>query len=312
MRWYFLGAVKNYYLSQVKKKGDRDVVKSLFENIFHIISFDNVFVLDDKIVVNEHHFLKIKDLLKYYVLGESATANIYSVKFDWSEVNEIESYDNDYILAVYTKNFVKPSKSALRDSIRRKIGKFKKHVDNLNVIKTKNKIVSFDFEYSDVSVSGITEVGISIYYPQIDKKESYHYIVESDKPLSKRRKNLGKEFCFGITEKVGLTKVMKLLSLEIESADLILGHDLINEFNIMGKSPKWEKIIDTKYCDVVLNDREQYFSLENILKYYGIKTAFLHNAGNDAAYTIDLVMMMINQTKNNLLDNYINKENMVC
>lgn len=56
-----------------------------------------------------------------------------------------------------------------------------------------------------------------------------------------------------------------------------------------------DKIIDTKYCDVVLNKREQYFSLENILRYYGFKTAFLHNAGNDAAYVVDLLLKMKNQ-----------------
>tara|TARA_B100002019_G_C21232503_1_gene580852 strand:- start:117 stop:1040 length:924 start_codon:yes stop_codon:yes gene_type:complete len=302
MRWYFLGAVKNFYLSQVKQPNDRDTVKSLFENIFHILSFNSIMVLDGKLMLSEKDLLKIKELLKYYVLGSKAMANMYPVNFKWSDVKEVESYNNDYILDVYTKNFVKPSENALKESIEKKMGTFRKHVHNLKKINQSKKILSFDFEYSDVNVSGITEVGMTIYYPQIDSIDSYHYIIENKKPMSKRRKNLGKEFCFGETEKITINKAMHLLSKEIESSDFILGHDLINEFNIMGKHPDWKRIIDTKYCDVVLNKRDRYFSLENILKFYGVKTAFLHNAGNDAAYVMDLTLRMLNQKRISLFN----------
>lgn len=295
MDWYFLGAVKNYYLSQNIHENSRETVKSLFENLFHIVFFEKVLVLNDKLLVSKNDLNKIHNVFKYYIKSYNSWSRIHKVNFHLDDVKEVESYENDYILEVYTKNFVKPSLTALRESIERKMDNFKKHVSNLQSISLVDKIVSFDFEYSDINIGGISEVGISVYYPKKDEKESYHYIINNDRRLSKRRVNLGKEFRFGSSEKVSIEKAMSLLNREMQTSDFIIGHDLINEFNILNIEPDWDKIIDTKYCDVVLNKREQYFSLENILRYYGFKTAFLHNAGNDAAYVVDLLLKMKNQ-----------------
>ena len=304
MRWYYLGAVKSFYLCQNVYSESRDTMKSLFENVFNVINFSHVKCIDGKLAINDLDLNKIDGLFKYYIKSYNDQIKLYEISENPDEYSEIESYSNDFILSVYTKNFVKQSINDLSNSINKKRDIFFKHINNLKEIYNSEKIVSFDFEYSDNCINCISEIGITIYYPKQDIKENYHFIINELKSVSKRRMHLSKHFKFGESKRVPLFYALSILNHHLDTSDFITGHDLVNEFKILGKYPNWSKVIDTKFCDIIINNRDCYFSLENIMKFYGFKTAFLHNAGNDSNYVMEVILNMYDEIEEKVAVNF--------
>lgn len=297
MNWYYLGAIKSYYLCQTVYSDSRETMKALFESIFNIVKFDKAVCVDGKIAVSANDLKKIDDIFKYYIQSYTKTSRLYPVEVSIEDYPEIESYNNDFIMAVYTKNFVKQSIDDLGRSIHKKRDVFQRHVNNLKNLYSVNKIVSFDFEYNDNNLESISEIGVSVYYPKQDIKENYHFIITDKQRRSKKRLHLSRHFKFGESKHTPLFYALAFLKRHLKTADYITGHDLVNEFNILKEYPDWNKIIDTKFCDVIINDRKLYFSLTNIMRLYGFKTAFMHNAGNDAAYVMELLLNMFDEVK---------------
>lgn len=292
MRWYSLSSVKSYYLCQKLYLDSRDTVKCLFSNLFNIIDFEKVLVLNDKLIINETDLNKINSLFKYYIYEYNTWSKLHSISFSHSETKELESYDNNFVIAEYTKNFVKEQPFNLQDIVVKKNKLFKRHVDNLENLFNVDKVVSFDFEYNGTKVTDISEIGITVFYPKKDITEHFHYIINSNINKGRKRINLEKHFKFGKSEHVHILKAINILNKHILEADFIVGHDLINELNILDIAPDWDKIIDSKFCDVFINQRTTYFSLEGVLSYYGFKISYLHNAGNDAAMVMQLLEFM--------------------
>ncbi len=294
MKWYILGAVKSYYLCQsIFNENCRELMKELFNNLFNIIHFEKILVDDDKLLVNENDLEKIHNLFHYYIQSYHHDRNVYPVTVS-DDAYEVESYSNDFILNEYTRNFVRSTKVSLEDIFKKKEKQdlFKRHLAHLSDIHNKKRIISFDFEYNNNCVQGITEIGLSVYYPQSNTFEYKHYIINSNLNKGKKRLQLEQFFQYGESEHIHIIKALNILRNEIKNADYIIGHDIINEFKILKIQPDWDKIVDTKFCDVFLNQRKCYFSLGNILKCYGFKCNYLHNAGNDAALALQLTLVM--------------------
>lgn len=289
MRWYALSSIKSFYLCQNLYEESRETVKTLFANLFNIIDFNKVMVLKDKLIIDEKDLNKIDNLFKHYIKEYNDWSKLYHIEESIEDVAELDCYNNDFVITEYTKNFVKEQPFNLQEIVARKRHLFVRHVNNLEKLYQKDKIVSFDFEYNGNNSDSISEIGISIFYPKKNEKEYFHYIIDSNHNKGKKRINLEKHFKFGKSEKVHILKALNILHKHINDADFICGHDLINELNILGLAPDWNKIIDTKFCDVVINNRDTYYSLEGILSYYGMKVSYLHNAGNDAAMVIELI-----------------------
>jgi hypothetical protein len=305
MLWYSLGAVKNYYLSQTFHNDNcRDTVKQLFANLFHIVTFEDILVHDEKLLINEHDLKKIDDVIKYYI---SRFSFIYKVNpiYPHRKSYALKNKNNDVIINEFTLNFSKNIESKNPKNIEYKNKILTRHIKNLNEIKNVNSVLSFDFEYNSTSIHGISEIGYTIYYPKKDIIESHHLIISGKENKSRKKVNLEKNFLYGISRNNSLVCAIDELQHFIRKSDFILGHDLINELKVLGVTPNWKKIIDTKFCDMTLNSRDSYQSLSHILREYGVKHQYLHNAGNDARVTLELALVMYNTINGDNLKNVI-------
>jgi hypothetical protein len=305
MLWYSLGAVKNYYLSQTFHNDNcRDTVKQLFANLFHIIDFDDILVHNDKLLINQYDCLKIDNVIKYYISKFSFVHKVNSI-IPHRKSYSLKNKNNDSIIGEFTLNFSKnlESKGFKNTKYKRKI--LTRHIENLNNIKSVNRVLSFDFEYNSTSIYGISEIGYTIYYPQKELTESHHVIISGKENKSRKKINLEKNFLYGESRESRLNCSIDELQHLIRKSDYILGHDIINELKVLGVAPNWKKIIDTKFCDMTLNNRDTYQSLSNILREYGVKHQYLHNAGNDARITLELALVMYGDLNGNNLKNVV-------
>ena len=289
--WFSLVSIKNHYLSQKFYGNSRDVVKQLFNNIFHIVNFEQLYVQDDKILINKHDKEKVNDLFKYYI-EEYKTSKLTGTLLK-NNAFELKTRDSDEIIKEYTLNFVKNMNYKGVKTIYNKSRKMTTHIDNLNKIYAKENVLSFDFEYRNNSKYAISEIGISLFFPKENRIESKHIIINSNNDLkSKKKKILENQFIFGESKYMYIDEALKLITTLIKKSDYIVGHDIANEFRLLNIYPNWNNIIDTKFVDIIVNDRENYCSLEFILMEYGFKAYYLHNAGNDARFTMELIIAM--------------------
>lgn len=302
MNWYSLAAVKNHYLSHKFLGNSRETVKQLFSNIFHIIEFEELFEQENKIIINEFSLNKIHNMFKYYVHKQTYESELNPTMLI-TEAKKIKTRDNEELLNEYTANFVRNLTNKGFETIYQKSKKMKRHISNLEKLYSVNKVIAIDFEYRNNSKYDISEIGITIFNPQDNLKRSKHIIIKDDiTNKSKKKRFLENQFNFGISESLYIDEALKLLSNLMKEADFIIGHDIANEFRILDISPNWDYIIDTKFLDMLINDRHIYKSLEGVLTEYGFKPQFLHNSGNDARFTMDLVQVMYREMGFNILE----------
>lgn len=166
-----------------------------------------------------------------------------------------------------------------------------------------SKIVSIDFEFylkgkNNNSLNHVvTEVGISV--SDCGFISTTHYLVEENYQM-KKNKYLQNSFHFGDTKILKLEDIKKLLNKSLLNANYILFHEQREDFEILESLniniPKNITVIDTQLC------YKRYFRergslpngepLENLLTSFNVPYKDLHNAGNDAYYTLELLKSM--------------------
>ena len=171
------------------------------------------------------------------------------------------------------------------------------------------KIMSLDFEFfgTNAKIENVSEAGIAI---SNKGTISYnHYIIkEPEKTKSEKKLKLQSKFNFGSSLSITQDELKLIIMKELQNSHYLVSHSINSESNILKRSKiKLEhlKLLDT--TDLQRNFKPiDKATLKNHLTYHEIPFHHLHNAGNDAAYTLQLVLKMKQNYGNNLALN-INK-----
>ncbi len=193
----------------------------------------------------------------------------------------------------------------------------KKIIDGISIENINDKkIISLDFEYrvkKQITFNHCFEFGITIH--ENKKLNHMHFIIENENlNISKIKTKLQNKFSFGESNRVKLEEVYDILNNLISNTDYLLLHGATNELKILTdnniKIPEHISIIDTqKTKENFFQDKLTGCSLNKLLKSFRIPFKNLHNAGNDAAFTMILFLKMYNKQKLELKKKIKNKIN---
>lgn len=185
-------------------------------------------------------------------------------------------------------------------------------IENIN----EKKILSLDFEYKVkkfITFNYCFEFGVTTY--ENKKIKHMHFIIENENlNVSKIKRKLQNKFNFGESNTVKLDEVYDILNNLISNTDYLLLHGASNELKILKDNkiiiPENTAIIDTqKTKENFFNDKLNGSALNKLLKSFNIPFKNLHNAGNDAAFTMILFLKMYNKQKLELKKKVKNKIN---
>lgn len=159
-------------------------------------------------------------------------------------------------------------------------------------------VLSIDFEYDQNNDCRISECGLSAYFNGEYTHE--HYIIEGNYE-HKRNYSLQFKFKFGESKIITVDQLMRILLEKLKMTDYVVGHALLSEHIVMSYHGlnmlafKKTKAIDIQY---IFKSRFDYdlehklVSLGTLLDQLSIPNEDLHNAGNDAAYTLKAFLKM--------------------
>lgn len=300
----------------VKDKAERTLLREKFEsftrlsNIFNsglitvvYASYDSKFYIDDKDLV------KVLDYI--YKIYNIRLADIHPANVSVSDLLPITSYTSfdDLISQVkvllVTKEAVvrkeemnlitkELEKERDRESSRlrsRLASRLPKSIDNL-------KILALDFEYDQGKGNIVFECGITSYYNGNVQHE--HYLVD-EHYKNKRNYDLQLQFKFGESKVVSMNDLLSILKDRLYDTNYLVGHSLFSEYLVMAHHGlditeiKSVTCMDTQNLfrrHFATNFQQNNLSLTNLLTMFDIQPEFMHNAGNDAAYTMMVLTKM--------------------
>lgn len=312
--------MKLYLVADIKKHmkaNNPNIARIEIEKFFNNKNIYNHYVKDvyfEK-TTNKTNYVKEEDLEKITLL---ATMKLKGV-FDISGLKFIEKDDNivhmqcnsyeTYIQCLIAHNRSSEIKKILNDVKETKKNKhpanqeYSKNKGNLEIPTENKKFVSIDFEYFSRglyhNLKACSEIGIAV--KDINGTTYEHYIFEDAlKEKSRHSKNLQNKFKFGQSKIIKTEDVRAILEDHFKGMDYLVFHDMTAELRIFQNS-KIEinldhvQILDTQ--EMHLNYERDEFdnkkTLKNALEYHNLPVTHLHNSGNDAAYTLNLLFKMI-------------------
>lgn len=249
-----------------------------------------------------------RPLLKKEASEEAVLVKINSVA-DYKKIKEWHSENSSYGKKQNTdQELVKKSKQEKVERIqniaeqkrKEEREEYNKEANLLNDYNN-STIVAIDMEFKYFAVKQtymVTEVGITTSKNGIVNSE--HYLIEENYKNKYNRTKQDK-FQFGETKIISMDKTVEILKERIAQANFLLFHEqreemeIFKQFNIT-KDLKNAQVIDTqKSFNKNFKPKGQdkvKMSIEELLETFKIKAVFLHNAGNDARYTLDLLLKM--------------------
>jgi len=183
-------------------------------------------------------------------------------------------------------NHIKEKAEARKQAIK---DKFFLTVKNIkNEVPGFRYIGAFDLEFWENDMDKILEFGWSI----IDykgKTKTTHLIVQENLKYENGIFSKNNRFARKDSQTVPLKIALERFKEEfIESADIIIGHGLENDFKVLETNNYKLDIdyLDTADIGAAMMDKDDKVSLEGLLNYLKIEHENLHNAANDVEYLL--------------------------
>ncbi|KAK9765578.1 hypothetical protein K7432_005966 [Basidiobolus ranarum] len=180
------------------------------------------------------------------------------------------------------------------------LGKAQKAID-----QKKYMFFAIDVESYEANHSLITEVGWTMYNSVKNTFLDKHYIVRENLHLrnGKYVADNKEQFTFGKSTYTSLLNTAAMLEADWDSGypTILVGHDIKNDLEYLRKMgaqmSEPSETFDTSNLYMALTKNKQRRKLSRILDEFGIEHGFLHNAGNDAHYTMEAFLAMIRSTR---------------
>ena len=318
MKYYKIESLKNRF-QEFNPTIKPQLIKSFFseKKLIEEFSIKNFYTIQ----TIKSAFLNEEDALKVCLLAQlkfNGDFNLKNIK-PAAEESEFLHHQAESILEFKSKMIEHYKNPFFVEKIRAekekldllKIHKqdFSKNVANYNIDIKDKKIVSIDFEYNphissyEHSIKYCSECGVSIYENNV--LSTYHFLIEDGSHKTGLAKHLIEKFEFGETKIINSVDFIKTLKERLKDADYFISHGMENEYNILIKNDidmqsnnmqmldtlRMFKSLDT---DQVLNS----YRLKDIIRACEMNDKNLHNAGNDAAYTLKTFLEMNKNPEN--------------
>jgi DNA polymerase III epsilon subunit-like protein len=170
------------------------------------------------------------------------------------------------------------------------------------------RLVAFDIEAFEFNSRALLELGAAVFEmnlpsdPMVPAITAYHFIMTENKNKKNGRfcENNRGNFCFGKSKTMPTDKVLQWLRHQIsQPGTAIVGHNLasdlkfLREARVHGGHKGLDKVLssvaasfDTQHIFQQVMMFDSPSKLGFILDHYGVSHDYLHNAGNDAYYTM--------------------------
>lgn len=200
------------------------------------------------------------------------------------------------------------------------------------VYSRRNTLISIDVEAWERDSKCVTEIGIAIYDPKrqtqalLPSITSIHILLRDHMGRKNGRfvpdhsENFNGEYSYILSEAEAVKLVKNLVNYYMHDYELdcyLVGHDIKGDLNwleglgvVLSKDTK---VLDTQKIYAASHGKRGG-SLKNALRMACIPHAFLHNAGNDAYYTILLALALCDPVRRELskLDHSLIEKNFTC
>lgn len=164
-------------------------------------------------------------------------------------------------------------------------------------IESANKLFSLDLEFHEFT-KVVTEVGVTLFYPQTGEIVTRHFIVKEFLKRNNRKyvPNHKHNFEFGESEILSLDEIMDILPELVDGSDFLVGHSFSNDKLFLQQCGCGQgiNVLDTQTYSQFYFKEHNRMSLELICERLEIETKYLHNAGNDSYYTMLSLLHMKN------------------
>ncbi len=216
--------------------------------------------------------------------GVSADSNLTCVSFT-SPQQLGEFIPTFHGAARKVRRTQKKSKSTRsNEQITRHLGHAKK------ALASNKRLLSIDVEAFERNQKKVTEIGLCVF--DGERETTTHIVISENKKhrngkfVADNRDN----FIFGETIELPMSEAIERVKEQLQLCDFLVGHGLRNDIvwltQIGVKSVTKVPRIDTSVIAKWAFQNKQTIGLENMLKRLGIDYQFLHNAGNDCAFTM--------------------------
>jgi DNA polymerase III epsilon subunit-like protein len=158
-------------------------------------------------------------------------------------------------------------------------------------------LVAVDVEAWEKDPGRVTEVGVAIFSKGAFRHRHFlvaeHLAMRNGRYVDDNRDH----FLFGTSEAWPLAKVAEKVSAELRGADFFIGHDVKGDV-------AWLRDIgceiDPRLLDCVIDIQEvagsrglgRQRSLQDLAEEFGVGPERLHNGGNDAAFTLQVLLSL--------------------
>lgn len=308
MKLYSLKTVKTYFINknnEIPANNIRDFFSE--KNLYETIAIGK-FYLDKNIkkmvYINEDDLNKLCLFAQLKMSGDFSIGTLKAYPVDENIIEKsassakefrdllIEHYKSPEIVALIKEQKEIEKQNKIHNQY------FAKNIANYEVAIENKKIVAIDFEYNPNAVpnekfnfKSCSECGVTVL--ENNELKHYHFIIEDGSHKQGIAKHLVDKFEFGITETVTSQELQARLKTVIEDSDYLLCHGMETEYTFLVNNdiniPEMNiEILDTLpmfkklSADTELNS----YRLKDIVRACNMDTANLHNAGNDAAYTM--------------------------
>lgn len=164
--------------------------------------------------------------------------------------------------------------------------------DNLEKLNNANTVLSFDMEFDNNFGNNVVEIGVAIYNKQ--KKETYseHFIIK-EQIGNYKRNNTPMEhklmFAHGQSKEVSLETAMKSLNMLIKNSDVQVIYADKDKRKHLEKHGIESDFLNIQNLLRLNNSNNERTPLTEAVQLFGKKEQPVHNAGNDAAVTLEII-----------------------
>ena len=261
--------------------------------------------------------LKLEDLDFYYVIGANRSAHIClpssivdrALNRMHNSLGLRKASDAGKVARVANWADIRLKKIKSQAELNKIMTKADRTTDNFRIgsdmLKTManlgqfDLVIALDLEAWEFDNARITELGFTVYEPASNKLTPYHYIIQEN--AHHKNGSLVPDhrdrFITGNSIHSSLLDAFNVLSgLMSQGYVALVGHGIQSDLNMILDSglPKLpsERVvqIDTQMLFLQIDRAADQSRLEDVLKHFKIPHRFLHNAGNDAFYTMMVVL----------------------
>jgi len=166
-----------------------------------------------------------------------------------------------------------------------------------NAFIDNKRLLCIDVESFEYDHSKIIEIGFCVWH---NNHTVYHHYVVAENAKYRNSKFVPdnrEHFLFGVTSCISMSDIMVLLINEANKCDYVVGHAVDGDIAWLSNHGYTNtlNVFDTSLIARCIKDfHKRTPSLKDLIIHFGESPDYLHNGGNDAAYTMSVLKSMSN------------------